>query len=562
VHVPQHRLLLGYAAMAADDYAKAWEHFSAVDGDPKAKTAWLAWASALAEGRPESATALVFKADALARRGRYQEALDALDRAIKLDGKLALAYDLRGLVRTVLLDYPAAAQDLDKAVDLAPRMANARFNRAVLHLLSGDSEAATKGLTGLLKDHPAFFLARNARGVAHLLAGRYGEALQDFDQVEKEMPTFAEAQANKRLTGMLRARGLFAVDIEKMAALSPKGILGSRATNLYYAGAGINSPDGGQTFQLARQQAGPQAVVITIREKDYLAKGLTPGSPSLGKAIAQEVALKTLEAKAQGCNVIISAVPNLENYKTQLATEYMFSAKEWNASKAFMGTAMEAALSGFRSAEPNGRATANVHSFHGDAFAATKGPCYDAVNAFKIRTGGGVDDSFAKRCADYNKDSKTVNLFTGCGDIGSLGNAATKATADNLAQRGLVNSYFDKVNHGHGIALGNSVYDLRTKDGTKTVVGDAFTLTNLGGLVHTGHPLPTIERSGVFLRLGKADTDVTATKTADLQSLLQGGRAVPAAAAPATGEEPSLSYPFLVFNHAPGAPPPTPESAR
>lgn len=287
-------LLLGYACLYRKDWQGAWNSFSAVD-TRKDKQMLLDFSKDIYSQSPNSAMAFVLKGDILARMGRYDEAVSALDHAISLDSKATLAYEVRALVKSLGCHYDEAVNDLSKAVKLSPAIANAMYERSVIDLVVGDFEEAAVGLTRLLEKEPHFFLAKNARGVAYLLLAQYDKALQDFDSVIGECPSFAEAASNKQLAIMLRAKGLFAVDMKKLASLSPKGILGAKvSTDFYYAGAGINSPDGGQTLLLAKQRAGSDAMVLTIREHDYIAKGLTPGNPALGRSIAQEVAMSAL----------------------------------------------------------------------------------------------------------------------------------------------------------------------------------------------------------------------------------------------------------------------------
>jgi tetratricopeptide (TPR) repeat protein len=64
--------------------------------------------------------------------GRNDKAIDDYGKAIELDPKYALAYDNRGNVYCILHEYDKAIDDFDKAIELAPKYAKAHNSRAWL----------------------------------------------------------------------------------------------------------------------------------------------------------------------------------------------------------------------------------------------------------------------------------------------------------------------------------------------------------------------------------------------------------------------------------------------
>lgn len=545
---PEDNLLLGYASLHLKDWIKAWEHFYAVDKSTQ-KDMLLSWSEKLCKENPSSAIAFVLKGDVLARLGKYEEAVRALDNAVKLDEKCALTYDVRGLVKITDGELHGGKDDLEKALQINPEISNVIFEKGIIYLITGDFEEATTHMSSLLNEEPKFFLARNARGVAYLLQAKYDEAMHDFEQVIHDNPAFVDARNNKTLAALLRAKGLFTVDIKNSAALSPKGILGAKATtNLFYAGAGINSPDGGDTLKVAKLRAGSDALVVQIREKDYLSRGLGHENPRLATEVATLISMKTRQAQAEGKNLIVNVIPNLEKYgPIKLATDMMMGGKEWKNSKTFCGIVMDAVSNGYRQVEPTGKAIADIHSFHGDAFSITHGNVFDVVNAWKTRTGGDINGDFANRLRDYAKAGSQVNLITSSHDAASLFNVATKSTADSFARAGIANSYFDKLDHGqilnHGISINNTAFDINTKTGKTTVVGNLIDMTGASIPKSIG----SIDRSGVFLKMGEPNMDVTRTKKTDLSFLLENNKQS-APTSNTTDEEPDISYPFLILN--------------
>jgi tetratricopeptide (TPR) repeat protein len=72
----------------------------------------------------------------------YVGAVEALDRAIDLDPRLAVAYAARGSARFGLGRHKEAAQDYRQALDLDPRMATPLWGLAECYRLLGDDRAA------------------------------------------------------------------------------------------------------------------------------------------------------------------------------------------------------------------------------------------------------------------------------------------------------------------------------------------------------------------------------------------------------------------------------------
>ncbi len=78
--------------------------------------------------------------------GRYAEAVQELTQAIRLDPKLAQAYNARGYAHLMLKQYGAAIADFDEAIRLQPGYQNAYTNRAVARKRSGDLAGASADL--------------------------------------------------------------------------------------------------------------------------------------------------------------------------------------------------------------------------------------------------------------------------------------------------------------------------------------------------------------------------------------------------------------------------------
>ena len=77
--------------------AKAMRGFREA-GSTEAAEHLLSWAELLARQNPRSATTHMLKGDALARNGKYDQVIDALNEAVRLESGSALVYNLRGAI--------------------------------------------------------------------------------------------------------------------------------------------------------------------------------------------------------------------------------------------------------------------------------------------------------------------------------------------------------------------------------------------------------------------------------------------------------------------------------
>ena len=74
--------------------------------------------------------------------GKYSEAVEAFDKAIKYDKNNYEAYYLRGCAKINAKQYKAAIIDFEKAIELKPDYADAYFNIGKTYYLLNDEEKA------------------------------------------------------------------------------------------------------------------------------------------------------------------------------------------------------------------------------------------------------------------------------------------------------------------------------------------------------------------------------------------------------------------------------------
>lgn len=143
---------------------------------------------------PNSLNGYILRASiAIDQRRDYANALLDMDRAVKLEPKLAGLYINRAYLRYSLDDYFGAMADYDYALQLEPSNTMALFNRSLLEMEVGDNDKALRDLTKVLQLEPGDYRARYNRAVVLSRKGEYDDAIADVDMVIARFPDFAGA---------------------------------------------------------------------------------------------------------------------------------------------------------------------------------------------------------------------------------------------------------------------------------------------------------------------------------------------------------------------------------
>lgn len=104
------------------------------------------------------------RVELLCSQGRYTEAEAACTELVAAaqgagGEQLALAYNNRGHVRYLQVDFPGALRDLEQAVKVSPSLAPAHYNWATIHYRLGSHSTALHGFQralGLSPDNLEF----------------------------------------------------------------------------------------------------------------------------------------------------------------------------------------------------------------------------------------------------------------------------------------------------------------------------------------------------------------------------------------------------------------------
>ena len=115
----------------------------------------------------------------------YEEARQAFEKALEL-GDLgeheALAYNMRGTVRTLLGNHAEATKDFDKSIELDPKMTQSYIKRASISLELGDPVGAEAEFARALEQQDNDPDVYYHRAQAHFIKGDLADAQKDYQK--------------------------------------------------------------------------------------------------------------------------------------------------------------------------------------------------------------------------------------------------------------------------------------------------------------------------------------------------------------------------------------------
>ena len=146
------------------------------------------------ELNPNSLNPYLLRASiAIDKHKDYERALADMDKAIKLEPRVAGLYINRAFVRHELDDYFGAMADFDYALDLEPLSSTALFNRSLLLMEVGDNDRALVDLTRLLNITPDDERALYNRSIVYSEKREFDKAIADISAVIGKLPAFSSA---------------------------------------------------------------------------------------------------------------------------------------------------------------------------------------------------------------------------------------------------------------------------------------------------------------------------------------------------------------------------------
>jgi tetratricopeptide (TPR) repeat protein len=126
------------------------------------------------------------------RTGDLDGAIKSYSKAVEIDPKFAVAFNLRGKAIAEKGDLVGSISDQTKAIRIQPKYADALMDRGILMRASGNFSGAISDFSRVIKlnkDPSAQF----QRGLAYLGKSDFRRAIADFTEVIQTAPEFAEA---------------------------------------------------------------------------------------------------------------------------------------------------------------------------------------------------------------------------------------------------------------------------------------------------------------------------------------------------------------------------------
>jgi tetratricopeptide (TPR) repeat protein/streptogramin lyase len=181
--------------IAPDNESARYNRFLALERLSEEKPSYDSNTSFYSEG----ATSLIGKGVALDNQGKYQEAIEWYDKALRIDPNNVSALYGKGLALYNLGKSQEALEWYDKALRIDPNYLYALNNKGLILNSLHKSQEAIEYLDKALRLHPNDVDALNNKGVSHHNLGRYQEAIEYYDKVLRVDPNYTLAQDNKKL---------------------------------------------------------------------------------------------------------------------------------------------------------------------------------------------------------------------------------------------------------------------------------------------------------------------------------------------------------------------------
>lgn len=170
------------------------------------------------------------RASALSALVRYEEALEDLEKSIKLDPKQIEPLLLHAKLSENTLDDESAAADYTKAIELSPTMSSYyMLNRSHCYESMLKPDLALADALAYLKGHPERYDTNTARivGTLYLKLGKGKEAVEHFSYCLKSNPKMSKVHEMRGDAYMLlknynAAAGDYSLEIERKTNIETK----------------------------------------------------------------------------------------------------------------------------------------------------------------------------------------------------------------------------------------------------------------------------------------------------------------------------------------------------
>jgi tetratricopeptide (TPR) repeat protein len=181
---PCERILAAQSYLAKNRCDEAFRFFALLtEQDIKA---WNTWTAAMTMKHTGTSGAHFLRGDSLARAGKWQEALEAFNQALKSDARLPLALNARGIVNAALQQWDAAIDDFTSSSAINPGLADSAANLGTLFIQKGDgAEGSLEAFERARKLCPDSAIIVNGQACAWIALGKLEDAENALNKAEQ-----------------------------------------------------------------------------------------------------------------------------------------------------------------------------------------------------------------------------------------------------------------------------------------------------------------------------------------------------------------------------------------
>ncbi|MDR0314229.1 MAG: tetratricopeptide repeat protein [Treponema sp.] len=145
----------------------------------------------------ENALAYFNRGSDLIQEGKYDEAIQELDRALTINKNFAEAFSYRAFAYSKKGDNERTIADYTAAIELQPNFPAALNNRGLAYEKKGDLDRAIADFSTAINIKPDYIEALNNRGLTYNSKGNYNQAIADLNTVLRIQPDYEAALVNR-----------------------------------------------------------------------------------------------------------------------------------------------------------------------------------------------------------------------------------------------------------------------------------------------------------------------------------------------------------------------------
>jgi tetratricopeptide (TPR) repeat protein len=156
---------------------------------------------------PTSVDARLRRAELFAAADLKTQAVEDLTKAIELEPRNARTFNTRGYLRMSQSDMNGAVEDFAAAISIDLEYPQPYNNRGLVRVSQGAPEKALLDFDAALRIDPKYIDAYNNRGYALTQLGRYEEAIETLTKAIEIDPTYVNAWNNRGLANAAAGKG-------------------------------------------------------------------------------------------------------------------------------------------------------------------------------------------------------------------------------------------------------------------------------------------------------------------------------------------------------------------